>query len=225
MGKNLRQQRRGKGSGVYKNLGHRQIGRIIYKATGGIVKDIVHARGRMAPVAVITSNGKDYMNIAHSSVKIGQSLDKGTGSIQEIGGIPEGTKIFNIEVHPMDGGKLCRSSGAAATIVGHDKKKTVILLPSKRKKTLSSRCRATLGSAAGFGRKEKPFRKAGNKYHAMRSRNKQYPRVSGVSMNAVDHPFGGTANPGKHKTVSRGMPPGRKVGSIAARRTGKKKGK
>jgi large subunit ribosomal protein L2 len=52
----------------------------------------------------------------------------------------------------------------------------------------------------------------------------KYPRVSGVAMNAVDHPFGGgnRKHPGKPTTVSRNAPPGRKVGHIAARRTGKR---
>ena len=38
------------------------------------------------------------------------------------------------------------------------------------------------------------------------------------------HPFGGTRKKiGKPETVSRNAPPGRKVGLIAARRTGRKK--
>jgi large subunit ribosomal protein L2 len=41
-------------------------------------------------------------------------------------------------------------------------------------------------------------------------------------MNAVNHPFGcgRGRHKGKPKTVSRNAPPGRKVGSIASRRTG-----
>jgi large subunit ribosomal protein L2 len=43
-------------------------------------------------------------------------------------------------------------------------------------------------------------------------------------MNVIDHPFGGgnRKHPGKPTTVSRNAPPGRKVGHIAARRTGKR---
>jgi len=42
-------------------------------------------------------------------------------------------------------------------------------------------------------------------------------------MNAVDHPFGGGGrqHPGKPKSVSRDTPPGRKVGDISSRRTGR----
>ena len=85
-------------------------------------------------------------------------------------------------------------------------------------------CRTYIDLFAGAGRSKKPFMKAGNKHHALRSRGKLYPRTSGVSMNAVDHPFGGS-NLGLHKTVSRHRPPGRKVGSISPKRTGKRKRK
>lgn len=60
----------------------------------------------------------------------------------------------------------------------------------------------------------------------MKTRAAKYPRVSAVAMNPRDHPFGGGAwkHPGgKPTTVSRNAPPGRKVGLIAARRTGMKR--
>ena len=57
----------------------------------------------------------------------------------------------------------------------------------------------------------------------MKSKGKLYPIVSGTAMNPVDHPFGGKTKPGIPKNVSRNAPPGAKVGTIAARRTGKKK--
>ena len=88
-------------------------------------------------------------------------------------------------------------------------------------KTLSAICRATIGKVAGDGIRSKPFAKAGTKFHKMKSRGKYYPRVKGVSMNAVDHPFGGSATPGKHKTVRKDAPPGQKVGSIGASSMGR----
>jgi len=59
----------------------------------------------------------------------------------------------------------------------------------------------------------------------MRAKGKLYPRTSGVAMNAVDHPFGSGRGRhiGKPKTAPRHAPPGRNVGLIKARRTGKKK--
>jgi large subunit ribosomal protein L2 len=62
----------------------------------------------------------------------------------------------------------------------------------------------------------------------MKARGLKYPKVRGAAMNAVDHPHGGTRpkqmGMGKYSTtVPRNLPPGKKVGHIAARRTGKKK--
>ncbi|MFQ5474640.1 MAG: 50S ribosomal protein L2, partial [Candidatus Nanoarchaeia archaeon] len=50
-------------------------------------------------------------------------------------------------------------------------------------------------------------------------------RVSASAMNAVDHPFGNkrTSRKSKSKPVSRHAPPGRKVGTVASRRTGRSK--
>jgi large subunit ribosomal protein L2 len=97
-------------------------------------------------------------------------------------------------------------------------------MPSGVLKWFNPKCRATVGIVAGGGRVDRPFLKAGKKYHKMKARAAKYPRVSGVAMNAIDHPFGGgnRKHPGRPTTVSRNAPPGRKVGQIAARRTGKR---
>jgi large subunit ribosomal protein L2 len=98
-------------------------------------------------------------------------------------------------------------------------------MPSGNIKWLNPKCRAVVGIVAGGGRVDRPWLKAGKKYHKMKTRAAKYPRVSAVAMNPRDHPFGGGAwkHPGKPTTVSRNAPPGRKVGLIAARRTGMKR--
>ena len=54
----------------------------------------------------------------------------------------------------------------------------------------------------------------------------RWPKVRGVAKNAYSHPFGGKAHhPGKSTIVSRYAPPGAKVGLVAARQVGRKKGK
>lgn len=132
--------------------------------------------------------------------------------------------MCNIENKPGDGGQLARSSGVYAVLIAHDMGKTVVQMPSGATKWLNPMCKATIGVVAGGGRVDKPFVKAGKKYHKLKTRAAKYPRVSGVAMNAIDHPFGGGGwqHPGRPKTVSRRASPGRKVGSIAARRTGKR---
>ena len=96
------------------------------------------------------------------------------------------------------------------------------MLPSKKEKSFSPQCRATLGVIAGQGRKEKPFLKAGTRHYYMKARNKLYPRVKGQSMNAVDHPHGTSrsSKKGQPTIADRNAPPGAKVGKIRPRRTG-----
>ena len=82
-----------------------------------------------------------------------------------------------------------------------------------------------MGVIGGSGRTEKPFLKAGTRYFAMTAKNKVWPKVSGTSMNSVNHPFGGRSSHAKGIPTqsSRSAPPGRKVGKIAPKRTGRKK--
>ena len=235
MGKRLIQQRRGRNKTKFNVPSHRYKGDINYlydykDLKQGTVTDIVHDSGRSAPLAEIRFNNKSKtLIIAPEGIKVGDKINFNkkevkVGNIQNVGDIPEGAPVFNIELSPGDGGKLVRSGGSNATVVSHYKTKTVIQLPSGSFQTVDSKCKATIGVIAGGGRKDKPFMKAGKKYHAMRTRGKQYPIVRGVAMNPVAHPHGGGGHQhvGKPYTVKRGAPPGRKVGSIAAKRTGRK---
>ncbi len=234
MGKKLTQQRRGTGSPAYKTPGHRYLANVSYPAyvrqqqTYGQVTNILDDVGRTALVAeVLLEDGRKFYNVAAEGVAIGDKVDVGTatslpGSITKLSNIPEGTKVYNVELHPGDGGRLSRASGATALIVTHDEEtnKVNLQLPSKRVVTLSPECLATVGIASAGGRTDKPFKKAGNKRKAMHARNRLYPVVRGTAMNAVNHPHGGRSF-GKPTTVSRNAPPGRKVGHIAARATGR----
>ena len=91
-------------------------------------------------------------------------------------------------------------------------------------KTLHANCRATIGIVAGGGRIEKPFVKAGTKYHLVKVKCWKWPVVRGKAMNACSHPHGGGAHPKGSTPVSRNAPPGAKVGHISPRRTGRRKG-
>jgi large subunit ribosomal protein L2 len=217
MGKNLRQQRRGKASPRYKASYKSSLS---YELKDGTVVDILHSKGRRSPVAVMESAGKKFLQLASKGIRVTQKVEAA-----KLENIPEGSKIYNIEIRPGSGGKICRSPGTSATLITKERGKCILLLPSKEKKILPSECRAMIGEVAGSGKTEKPFKKAGSRFYAMKALGKLYPRTSGVSMNPVDHPFGGSAKPGKHKTVSRSQPPGKKVGSISPKRVGKRKGK
>jgi large subunit ribosomal protein L2 len=233
MGKNLIQQARGKGSPTYRAPSFRYKGeakhRLVTETIKGKIVDIVHCQGHSAPLAEIKwQDGKTSYDIGGEGIKVGDAIRLGpettvqNGNTLILKNIPEGTAIFNIEQNPGDGGKFARSSGTFAKVLQKFNDSVLVMLPSKKKKNFNPDCRATIGIVAGGGRTEKPFLKAGFKFFKMKARNKLYPNVCGVSMNSVDHPFGGSSSGHKGRpTVSpKNAPPGRMVGKIRARRTG-----
>ena len=233
MGKQLRQQRRGRGGPVYRSPSHRHKGAIKHpEATfkSGTVLDIIHAPGRSGPLAKVDFQGKEQLVIAAEGMRVGQEFLNGAsapataGNVLPLAALPEGTLIYNIEARPGDGGRYVRASGTSATVVSKGDK-VVLLMPSGVFKTFDPRCRASIGTAAGGGHTEKPFGKAGNKFHAYRSRSKAYFKVKGIAMNPVNHPHGGGSHPhvGKPSTVSRNAPPGRKVGRLSPQKKPKEK--
>jgi large subunit ribosomal protein L2 len=236
MGKRLIQQRRGRINTKFNAPSHRFKAEIKYAkdiiGKEGRIEDIIHDPGRTAPLAQVRlKDNSKILTLACEGNKVGDIVkftedkkDIKVGNVLTLGKIPEGAPIYNIEINPGDGGKLVRAGGSYASVVSHDKKSTVIQLPSGQFKTINSNCKATLGITAGGGRKDKPFIKAGKKHFAYKTRGKQYPIVRGVAMCAVNHPHGGGGHQhvGKPSTVKRGASPGRKVGSVAAKRTGRK---
>ncbi len=235
MGKRIIPQRRGRG-GIYATPNHRYKAgkagvrhpRVRAQQTGDVL-DLLHDPGRTAPLALVRlQDGSEHHIIAPEGVAVGDAIELLSenvepGNVMKLRNIPEGTPVFNVESQPGDGGKFVRSAGTNAVLVGQGPKKVTVRLPSGVFKSFHPACRATVGVVAGGGHQDKPFVKAGKKHHAYRARGKLFPKVSGVAKNPVDHPHGG----GNKQHVGTGMPgrnapPGRKVGSVAARRTGKR---
>ena len=100
---------------------------------------------------------------------------------------------------------LSAQSGVQAVVVDKIGERVGVRMPSGKTKWFNARCRATIGIVAGGGRVEKPFVKAGNKYHKMANTASNWPRVRGVAMNVIDHPFGGGGHQhtGRPKTIAR----------------------
>jgi len=236
MGTKLIQQRRGKGSPTFKAPSHRYATEARYDfpadARRAQVVSFIDDPSRHALVAeLLLEDGKSFCVVAAEGMILGDEIKLrggalAVGNVMELGSLPEGTPVFNVEARPGDGGSMMRSSGANAFVVGCDEEtgRVSVQLPSKKVVVLDPRCLATIGLPCGGGRTEKPFMKVGNRFYAMRARNKYYPRVRGTAMSAYDHPYGGKSF-GAHKTVSRGTPPGAKVGLVAASRTGRRRGK
>ena len=238
MGKNLIQQKRGKGSPRYRAPSFRYKGKSNFaryedgKEVSATITDITHSSGHSGPLMELKySNGEIGLLQAPEGIKVGDKIEIGenaeikSGNILPLKKIPEGTSIYNIESNPGDGGKFVRTSGAFAKIITKMQEGIVIQLPSSKRRTFLPDCKAVVGIVAGSGRTEKPFLKAGNKFYAMKAKNKLWPVVSGTSMNSVSHPFGGSSSHAKGIPTqsSRNDPPGRKVGKIAPKRTGRHK--
>lgn len=238
MGKRIITQRRGRGSPAWKTPDHLHVAPARYpsldlsKTYKGLIRDFAHDPGRWVPVAEVElETGQVFYIPAVEGLYKGQIIHIGpgatitNGNILPLGLIPEGTQVANIEKVPGDGGRYARSSGTYAIILGKSGDKVKIQLPSGKVVEVSSNARATIGVIAGGGRLEKPLLKAGAAFYKWRAKSYWWPRVRGVAMNPVSHPHGGGRHVGRPTTVSRTTPPGRKVGHIAAKRTGRRKGK
>ncbi|MCD6414816.1 MAG: 50S ribosomal protein L2 [Candidatus Diapherotrites archaeon] len=234
MGKRIKTQRRGKGKHRFTAPSHRFKTDAKYRR-GSYVGVVVDLKKDPSKYGILMSieweDGKKNQYLAPEGICVGDEITQETveienGNILKIKDIPEGIPFFNVERTPGDGGKLVRSSGSSATVVAKQNGKAMVKLPSKRVVPLNGDCRATIGIVSGGERTDKPLIKAGNNYYKMRARGHLYPVVRGVAMNPVAHPHGGSQHhSGKATTVKRGTPPGRNVGHIAARRTGRKKRK
>jgi len=248
MGRRIRAQRKGAGS-VFKSHNKHKKGPAKLRAVDfaerhgyikGLIREIIHDPGRGAPLAVVVFRDpykykmRKETLIAAEGLYTGQYIYCGkkaqvqVGNVLPIGILPEGTVVCNLEEHAGDRGKLARASGNYATVIAHNNEthKTRVRLPSGQKKVLQSINRAMVGLVAGGGRTDKPIMKAGRAYFKYKAKRNCWPKVRGVAMNPVEHPHGGGNHQhiGKASTVRRDAPPGRKVGLIAARRTGRIRG-
>ncbi|MDG6942356.1 MAG: 50S ribosomal protein L2 [Nitrososphaerota archaeon] len=236
MGKRILQRRRGKAGIQFRAPVRGKIAPVRYPKRGfneqATVTAILDERGRSAPLAQLKLDKDRYTYVpAVAGMSVGQQVSVGPssqvngGNIMPLSKIPEGTRVCNVEIRPGDGGRLVRASGTSAVLFSKANGRAIIKLPSGKNILVSDTCRATVGEVAGGGRREKPFLTAGARHHAMRASGRVYPRMRGIAMAVVYHPFGGGRHqhPGKSTSTSRNAPPGRKVGLIAPRKTGRKR--
>jgi large subunit ribosomal protein L2 len=237
MGKRITSQARGKGSLTFKVRPRAYRYKLSYpdlkiKGKAKIVK-LFNSSAHSTPLIKIQVDGKtSFICPAATGIYEGQEIlidekregDKAeTGDIMKLEDIPQGTRVFNIENSPGKGGEILRSSGCSGVIMNKDDK-TVEIIIKRRRLNLNKDCRATIGIASGEGRLTKPLIKAGKSHHIMKSKGRKWHRTSAVKVNAIDHPFGGGRGKRiKSKIAKRNSPPGRRVGHLRPRRTGRKK--
>jgi large subunit ribosomal protein L2 len=231
MGKRIISQARGHGSFSYRVRRKAYSIKPAYplKLDGEMeIVKLVTTAGHTSPIVkIMMKNGKVFFDFAAKDVYEGQKINfngKKNGDICELGTLENGTKVFNVELRPNDGGKLVRTSGNSCVIRNQTEQGVIVMLPSKKEKILQANCRATIGETAGQGRIDKPILKAGKMWFIKKTRNKLWPRTSAVKMNAIDHPFGsGRGKRIKSKIAKRNSPPGTRVGHLRPRRTGVRK--
>jgi len=249
MGRVIRAQRKGRQGGVFKSHNKHRKGAAKYRTLDfgerhgyikGVVREIIHDPGRGAPLAKVVFRHPYRYRKVHENfiaaegmytgqfVYCGRKAQLKVGNVLPLRSMPEGSIVCNAEERPGDRGKLARASGGYATIVSHNPEtnQTRLRLPSGSKKVVSSDSRAMIGIVGGGGRVDKPILKAGRAYWKYKAKRNCWPYVRGVAMNPVEHPHGGGNHQhiGHASTVARDSPPGKKVGLIAARRTGRKRG-
>jgi large subunit ribosomal protein L2 len=131
-------------------------------------------------------------------------LDIKAGNAMKLKNIPVGTLVHNIEMNPGQGGKIARSAGGYAQIMGRDGKYVSLRLPSGEMRYILGECMATVGTIGNEDFANMVIGKAGRTRH-MGIR----PQTRGSAMNPIDHPHGGgegKTNSGRHPVSPWGMP-------------------
>lgn len=229
---------------LYKSGGRNNNGRITTRHIGGghkrryrIIdfkrdKDDIPAKvatieydpNRSANIALLHyADGEKRYILAPKGLKVGDVVVSGeeadivVGNAKELGQIPEGTVIHNIELKPGRGGQIARSAGASAQVLGSEGNYTIVQLTSGEVRKIFSRCRATIGEVGNESHLLIEVGKAG------RNRNKGIrPTVRGSAMNPVDHPHGGGEGRTPIGRVAPMTPWGKKAMGIHTRRDKKR---
>lgn len=150
---------------------------------------------RTARIALLSyADGEKRYTLAWKGIKVGDEISAGektqiaSGNRRQLKNIPEGMNVFNLEVTPFTKGKLIKSAGSYATIVGKDEAAQLVFvkLPSWEVRKFSGECWATIWEIGNEQHKNIVVGKAG------RTRWKgRKSRLLGKNMNPVDHPMGG----------------------------------
>ena len=159
----------------------------------GTVASIEYDPNRTANIALINyADGEKRYIIAPKGLNVGDKIESGVktdikvGNCLELGNIPEGTLVHNIELKAGKGAQIVRSAGASAQILGSEGRYTLIRLTSGEVRKVLSTCRATIGEVGNADHELVNIGKAGRKRHMGIK-----PHVRGSVMNPNDHPHGG----------------------------------
>ena len=133
-----------------------------------------------------------------------KKTDVKPGNAMELGQMPVGTIVHNVEMKPMKGGQIARSAGTYVQVVGRDKGMVMVRLNSGEQRYIRSDCMATVGAVSNPDNQNQNLGKAGrSRWMGIR------PLTRGVAKNPVDHPHGGgegRTSGGRHPVTPWGKP-------------------
>ncbi len=135
------------------------------------------------------------------TVVSGKLVDVKPGNAMEIGSVPVGTVVHNVETKPGAGGSLARAAGTYAMVAGRDGGNVIIRLKSGETRLVPANGMASVGAVSNQDHINEVIGKAG-RARWMGAR----PVSRGIARNPVDHPNGGRTNGGKHWATPWGKP-------------------
>src|SRR5207237_9007831 len=113
----------------------------------------------------------------------GKKTDVKPGNAMELGSMPVGTIVHNVEMKPAKGGQIARSAGTYAQYLGRDAGYAMLRLNSGEVRRVQLECMATVGAVSNPDHMNEIIGKAGrNVWKGKR------PHVRGTAMNPIDHP-------------------------------------
>jgi large subunit ribosomal protein L2 len=200
----------------FRGGGHKQTYRVIdFKRRKfdvlAKVERLEYDPNRTAFIALLKyQDGELAYIIAPQRLAVGDTVVSGLradikpGNSMQLAAIPVGTIIHNIEMKPGAGGKVARSAGTFAQLVGKDTGYAQVKLMSGELRVVRAECMATIGAVSNPDNSNIHIGKAGRSRWLGRR-----PHNRGVAMNPVDHPHGGgegRTSGGRHPVTPWGKP-------------------
>lgn len=159
----------------------------------GTVKSVEYDPNRTGFIALISYRDGDKRYIlAPKSVVVGQQIVTALNAPLTpanrllLKNVPVGTFVYNVEIKPQGGAKMCRSAGNYAEVIAQDGSYSLLKMPSTEVRRVHSMAFASVGEVSNDDHHLEVLGKAGrSRWLGVR------PTVRGSAMNPVDHPHGG----------------------------------
>lgn len=181
----------------HKGAGHKKLYRIVDFKLDKLdipakVETVEYDPYRSAFIALVCyRDGERRYVLAHMETRVGDEIITAVstraipGNRMEIGNIPVGLQVHNVEMIVGQGASTIRSAGTSAQVLSQEGEYTQLKMPSEEIRLVHKKCFATIGTVSNEDWNQITIGKAGRSRWMGRR-----PTVLGSSMNPVDHPHG-----------------------------------